>query len=178
MAEVNLHGRWSSPFVYRVIRTLKLKGILYEYIEEDLSNKVLCFYSNPVYKKIPVLVHGGKTICESMIVVEYIEQTWPPTPFLPTDPYERAKARFWAPAAILSVFRSNGKEQKKALKDSLEMLKIMEEQGLGEKKFLGGDRIRIVDIAFGTIAHWYGVIEEIIEVKVLEAHALPRLHAW
>ncbi|KAK7842177.1 glutathione transferase gst 23 [Quercus suber] len=89
-----------------------------------------------------------------------------------------AKKENTAPAAILSVFRSNGKEQKKALKDSLEMLKIMEEQGLGEKKFLGGDRIRIVDIAFGTIAHWYGVIEEIIEVKVLEAHALPRLHAW
>ena len=58
------------------------------------------------------------------------------------------------------------------------MLKIMEEQGLREKKFFGGDRIGIVDIAFGTIAHWFGVIEEIIEVKVLEAHALPRLHAW
>ena len=58
------------------------------------------------------------------------------------------------------------------------MLKIMEEQGLGEKKFFGGDRIGMVDIAFGTIAHWFGVIEEIIEVKVLEAHALPRLHAW
>ena len=57
----------------------------------------------------------------------------------------------------MSVFRSNGEEQKKALKDSLEMLKIMEEQGLGEKKFFGGDRIGIVDIAFGTIAHWFGV---------------------
>ena len=57
------------------------------------------------------------------------------------------------------------------------MLKIMEEQGLGENKFFWGD-IGIEDIAFGTIAHWFGVIEEIIEVKVLEAHALPRLHAW
>ena len=54
----------------------------------------------------------------------------------------------------------------------------MEEQGLGGKKFFGEDRIGIVDIVFGTIAHWLGVIEEIIEVEVLEAHALPRLNAW
>ena len=50
---------------------------------------------------------------------------------------------------------------------------------MGEKKFIGGNRIGIVDIAFGiNIAHWLGVLEEILEVKVLEAHALPRLHAW
>ena len=58
------------------------------------------------------------------------------------------------------------------------MLKIVEEQGLGEKKFFGGDTIGIVDMAFGVIAHWFGVFEEIVEVKVLEAHACPRLHAW
>ena len=47
---------------------------------------------------------------------------------------------------------------------------------MGEKKFIGGNRIGIVDIAFGiNIAHWLGVLEEILEVKVLEAHALPPL---
>ena len=58
------------------------------------------------------------------------------------------------------------------------MLKIVEEHGLSEKKFFGGDRVGIVDIAFGTIAHWMGVIEEIVELKLIEAHAFPRLHAW
>ena len=49
---------------------------------------------------------------------------------------------------------------------------------MGEKKFFGGNRTGIVDITFGIIAHWLGVLEEILEMKVLEAHALPRLHAW
>ncbi|KAK7815666.1 glutathione transferase gst 23 [Quercus suber] len=80
--------------------------------------------------------------------------------------------------AIWPLYRSTGEEQKKVLKDSLEMLKIVEDQGLGEKKFFGGDTIGIVDIAFGVLAHWFGVFEEVVEVKVLEAHAFPRLHAW
>ena len=57
-------------------------------------------------------------------------------------------------------------------------MKIVEERGLGEKKFFGGDKIGIVDIAFVEFAYWLGFIEEIVGVKLLDAHAFPRLHAW
>jgi glutathione S-transferase len=76
------------------------------------------------------------------------------------------------------VYRTSGEEQEKAMKDTLEMLKAIEEHGLVDKKYFGGDRIGLVDIAFGQIAQWLGVIEDIIGVKLLEAHTFPRLHAW
>lgn len=58
------------------------------------------------------------------------------------------------------------------------MLRVVEEQCLGEKKFFGGDNINILDIAFGSVVHWLGITEDIIEVKLLEAEKFPRLHSW
>ncbi|KAK1260910.1 Glutathione S-transferase U10 [Acorus gramineus] len=43
------------------------------------------------------LVHHGKPLPESLIILEYIEETWKNPPlFLHEDPYERSRVRFWA----------------------------------------------------------------------------------
>lgn len=97
--EVKVLGAWPSPFVMRPRIALNLKGVGYEFLEEEIGTKSeLLLKSNPVYKKIPVLIHNGKPICESMIIVEYIDEVWADgkASILPSDPYDRAIARFWA----------------------------------------------------------------------------------
>lgn len=96
--EVILLDYWASVFGMRTRIALEEKGVKYEYREEDLSNKSsLLLEMNPIHKKIPVLIHNGKPICESIIQVQYIDQVWPGTnPILPSDPYQRAQARFWS----------------------------------------------------------------------------------
>jgi len=95
--EVKLLGAIGSPFVCRVQIALKLKGIDYKFLEENMANKSeLLLKYNPVYKKIPVFVHNEKPISESLVIIEYIDETWKQNPILPSDPYQRALARFWS----------------------------------------------------------------------------------
>jgi glutathione S-transferase len=44
---------------------------------------------------VPTLVHKGRPVIESTIILEYIEDTFPTVPLRPTDTYLRAKMRLW-----------------------------------------------------------------------------------
>ncbi|OAY39667.1 probable glutathione S-transferase [Manihot esculenta] len=184
--EVKLFRNWSSPYPLRVVWALKLKGIEYEEVFEDLSNKSsLLLKYNPVYKKIPVLVHNGKPICESLLILEYLEETFKQYPLLPQNPHQRATARFWANFAdekILQAMRfdvlsKQGREQEEAIVSIKEKLKYLEEELKG-KKFFGGESIGLVDLALGWIAYYLNIIEEIIGVKLVDQEKFPLLMAW
>ncbi|XP_058079277.1 glutathione transferase GST 23-like isoform X2 [Magnolia sinica] len=183
--EVKVFGAFPSPLCYRIEWALKHKGITYEYVHENLRDKSpLLLKYNPVYKKVPVLLHDGNPVTESLVILEYIDETWKENPILPEDPYQRAMARFWAKFAdekcfssIRTALFSRGKEQEQAIESILEALKTLDAE-LEGKKFFGGETIGFVDIVAGWIPHWLPVLEEVSDMKLLDAHRFPSLDAW
>lgn len=79
--------------------------------------------------------------------------------------------------SIWSVFTSQGKDQEEAMTQAAGNLKFLEEQLKG-KKFFGGDTIGYLDIALGWMANLISILEEIADLKVIDAETFPCLSAW
>ncbi|KAK7270130.1 hypothetical protein RIF29_23051 [Crotalaria pallida] len=121
---------------------------------------------------------------ESTVILEYIEETWPQNPLLPKHTHERALARFWinfgedSIASITDLFLWTSKDEQEraiAITKAQETLRVIEEQGLGDYKFFGGNNIGMVDIIYGCHSHWLEGLEEIAGMKLIEPNKFPRL---
>ncbi|KAL4598551.1 hypothetical protein ACB092_11G067200 [Castanea dentata] len=182
--EVVLLDFLASLFGTRVRIALAEKGIKYEFKEEELLNKsALLLKMNPIHKKFPVLIHNGKPVCESLIIVQYIDEVWnDKSSLLPFDPYPRAYARFWADFIDNKVYEDSrkiwttkGGEQELATKEFIEKLKILEGQ-LGDHPYFGGERFGFVDLSLISFHSWF-YTHEILGNFKMEAEC-PKIIAW
>jgi glutathione S-transferase len=46
--------------------------------------------------KVPVVVHDGRVITESTVIIEYLDEAFPGPQLMPKEPYWRARRRLWA----------------------------------------------------------------------------------
>jgi glutathione S-transferase len=44
---------------------------------------------------VPTLVHDGRVLIESTLIIEYLDEAFPAPALMPADPYSRATARLW-----------------------------------------------------------------------------------
>ncbi|XBH98181.1 hypothetical protein VPH35_127731 [Triticum aestivum] len=178
--DLQLLGGLVSPFTLRVRMALHVKGVSYEYLEQDLWDKSeLLLASNPVHKK---------PICESVAIMQYVEEVWASAPsLLPADPYDRAVTRFWAayvddklfPAWLAILCAATEEERAQKLAAMLAVLAPMEEAFSACSAFSsGGDSIGYFDLALGCQLFWLDALREMFDVMVIDEGRTPRLAAW
>ncbi|CAA3031009.1 glutathione S-transferase U17-like [Olea europaea subsp. europaea] len=139
--------------------------------------------ANPVF-------HDGQSICESLIIVQYIDDARNNGPsLLPSDPHDRALARFWAAyiddkwIPLYKELKETSTEEarKEIIERICEGLILFDEAFVRcskGKPFFGGDNIGYLDIALGSYMGWLKATEEINGRKFLDQHATPSLAQW
>ncbi|KAF5199354.1 Glutathione s-transferase u18 [Thalictrum thalictroides] len=190
-SDVKVLGSWSSPYVIRTRIALNLKNIDYQFLQETFGTgkSELLLKSNPVYKKIPVLIHNGKPVCESLIIVQYVDEVFTGPSILPSDPYDRALARFWAAYVDDKWFASmqgiaagkTDQEKKTAMEGVSTGLELLEDafQKLRQGKgFFGGETIGYLDIAVGSCLGWLRVAEKLSGTTFIDEIKTPGLYGW
>jgi glutathione S-transferase len=91
-----LYDAARCPYCARVRIQLAEKGLGYEMVAIDLSDRPAWLYEKNPRGKVPVLEEdGGFVLPESFVIMEYLEERFPAPALWPADPAERALGRLW-----------------------------------------------------------------------------------
>jgi glutathione S-transferase len=90
---ITLYDAPRCPYCARVRIVLAEKGVEYERVEIDLSDRPDWIYEKNPLGKVPVLEEGDFLLPESEVIMEYLEERYPEPALLPADLAERARIR-------------------------------------------------------------------------------------
>lgn len=104
MAAVTVIGSPVSPYVRKVLAACVIKGV-----EVELD-PISPMYGNDDFERIsplrrvPVWLEGDLALCDSSVIVQYIEETRPGPSLWPADAAQRARARWMEEFADTRLF--------------------------------------------------------------------------
>jgi glutathione S-transferase len=163
-------GSFVSPYVRKVLACLWLKGLSYE------IDPITPFFGGEEFdrlsplRRIPVLVDGDVTLCDSSVICAYLDEAYPQSALLPEGPKARARARWleeYADTRLGDVFiwglfyqkfvrpavfgeQGDAARVEKTLAEDLPREMDYLEGELPERGFLFGEEIGLADIAIAT----------------------------
>jgi glutathione S-transferase len=146
---LTLYDAARCPYCARARIALAEKGLEYEVIEVDLSDRPQWIYEKNPTGRVPVIEEDAWILPESSVILEYLEERYPEPPLLPPDPADRALARVW-------IFRHDDftkpyyalrREEDGAAEKFDEQLAKLED-ALSRQAWLTGSEYGLADIAY------------------------------
>lgn len=92
---LTLYDAPRCPYCARARIALAEKGLEYEVLEIDLSDRPQWIYEKNPTGRVPVIEEDAWILPESSVILEYLEERYPEPALLPPDPADRALARVW-----------------------------------------------------------------------------------
>ncbi|MBX9576367.1 MAG: maleylacetoacetate isomerase [Caulobacteraceae bacterium] len=118
-----LHGYWRSGAAYRVRIALNLKGVAYGQNGVDLrtgAQRDPAFLSRNPQGMVPALEADGLVLTQSPAILEWLEETRPEPPLLPSSPADRAAVRAMTALVVCDVHPLNNLRVLKALRETFD----------------------------------------------------------
>ena len=92
---MRLYSNSTDPFSHRCRIVLFEKGMDFEVVDVDLTNKPEDLSTLSPYSDYPVLVERDLILTDANIINEYIDERFPHPQLMPPDPVMRARARLF-----------------------------------------------------------------------------------
>ena len=93
---MELYNYFRSSASYRVRIAMALKGLAYDYKTVRLTADEQfreSYAAVSAARLVPLLKDGDAVLTQSLAIIEYLDETYPQPPLLPTDALGRARAR-------------------------------------------------------------------------------------
>ncbi|EGU48049.1 maleylacetoacetate isomerase [Vibrio ichthyoenteri ATCC 700023] len=109
---MQLYGYWRSSAAYRVRIALNIKRIPYQYIAVNLikdggEQHGLAFHDLNPNELVPVLVHGGVRLNQSLVILDYLDEQFPQPLLVPLSGENRYIIRALAQDIAMDIHPLN-----------------------------------------------------------------------
>lgn len=105
---MKLYSYWRSSTSYRARIALNLKGLEHEIVPVHLlrdggEHRTAAYKALNPQGVLPTLIDGATVLTQSLAIVEYLDETHPAPPLLPSDPAGRARVRAFSQAVACEI---------------------------------------------------------------------------
>jgi len=169
------------PYVQRAVIALTEKGVAFERVDIDLAAKPDWFLKLSPLGKTPVLLVGEVPICESAVILEYLEETQA-APLHPADPLQRAEHRGWIEygSAVLNdiagLYSAPDEAAFTGKVSQLEARFARLEARVVAAPWFDGEQFAVVDAVFAPVFRYFDVFDAIGDFAILSGK--PKLARW